>query len=61
MFGAKVYADCIAETLSSDNVLPRGTYVKFDVESYLGETLMGDTMDMPDEIDVEENTQESRA
>jgi hypothetical protein len=57
MFGAKVYADCIAETLSSDNVLPRGTYVKFDVESYLGETLMGDT----NEIYVEENTQESRA
>jgi hypothetical protein len=57
MFGAKIYADCIAETLSSDNVLPRGTYVKFDVDDYLGETLM------PEETDVmyEENTQESRA
>lgn len=57
MFGAKIYADCIAETLSSDNVLPRGTYVKFSVSDYLGETLM------PEETDVmyEENTQESRA
>lgn len=37
-FGARAYADCIASTLSQNNILPNGTYVDFDVESYL----MGD-------------------
>jgi hypothetical protein len=37
-FGARAYADCIASTLSQNNVLPAGTYVEFDVEGYL----MGD-------------------
>jgi hypothetical protein len=34
-FGVKPYIDCIQETLSANNVLPRGTIVKFDIESYL--------------------------
>ena len=34
-FGAKPYAECIASTLSMNNVLPNGTYVEFDSESYL--------------------------
>jgi hypothetical protein len=34
-FGVKPYIDCIQETLSADNVLPRGTGVMFDIESYL--------------------------
>ena len=38
IFGVKPYADCIAGTLSQNNVLPNGTYVEFDVEGYL----MGD-------------------
>ena len=37
-FGARSYADCIAGTLSQNNILPNGTYVEFDVEGYL----MGD-------------------
>ena len=37
-FGARAYADCIAGTLSQNNVLPNGTAVEFDVEGYL----MGD-------------------
>jgi hypothetical protein len=41
LFGAKAFIDCIAETLSSDNVLPHGTYVKFDVEEYLSESYLG--------------------
>lgn len=57
VFGAKIYADCIAETLSGDNVLPRGTYVKFDVDDYLGEMLLPEETDLT----IEENTQESRA
>jgi phage portal protein BeeE len=40
MFGAKLFMDCIAETLSADNVLPRGTYVKFDIEDYLSENYL---------------------
>jgi hypothetical protein len=31
----KPYIDCIQETLSANNVLPRGTVVRFDIESYL--------------------------
>jgi hypothetical protein len=40
MFGAKLFMDCIAETLSADNVLPRGTYVKFSIEDYLSENYL---------------------
>jgi hypothetical protein len=36
-FGVKPYIDCIQETLSANNVLPRGTVVRFDIESYLQE------------------------
>jgi hypothetical protein len=43
LFGAKAFIDCISETLSSDNVLPHGTYVKFDVEEYLSESYLGDS------------------
>lgn len=35
LFAAKLYMDCIAETLSGNNVLPQGTYVRFDTEEYL--------------------------
>jgi len=42
-FGVRAYADCIAGTLSQNNVLPNGTYVLFDVEDYLkGEYSMSD-------------------
>jgi hypothetical protein len=34
-FGVRAYADCIAGTLSQNNILPNGTYVEFDVEQYL--------------------------
>jgi len=39
-FGVKPYAECIAGTLSLDNVLPRGTFVRFSSDDYL----MGDTL-----------------
>ena len=42
-FGVRAYADCIAGTLSQNNVLPSGTYCEFDVQQYLsGEYSMGD-------------------
>ena len=56
-FGVKLYADAIAETLSMNNVLPNGTFVAFDYESYLEENYLADKMESP----VEENTQEEIA
>jgi phage portal protein BeeE len=56
MFGTKIYAECIAGTLSSDQILPRGTYVKFDTEAFLGDNDLPESPDMP-----EENTQEDLA
>jgi phage portal protein BeeE len=58
IFGVKPYADCIAATLSMNNVLPRGTYCKFDTDSYLEENYVADKM--PD-TEPQENTQESLA
>jgi hypothetical protein len=50
MFGAKLFMDCISETLSADNVLPRGTYVKFDIDDYLSENYL-----MNDDTQIEVN------
>jgi len=57
IFGVKPYADCIASTLSMNNVLPRGTYVKFDTDDYLIENYAADTMSNT----IQENTQENLA
>lgn len=59
IFGVKSYAECIANTLSMDNVLPRGTFVKFDADEYLEENYLADKMDEPGT--PEENTQEGLA
>jgi hypothetical protein len=47
-------AKCIASTLSSDNVLPRGTFVRFDTSDYLSEAYLGG--DMPHMTDMPEDT-----
>lgn len=57
IFGVKPYAECIAQTLSMNNVLPRGTYVKFDAASYLAENYAADYNDR----EPQENTQEALA
>ena len=50
-FGVRAYADCIAGTLSQNNILPNGTYVEFDVKQYLtGEYSMGEDRDTQTEI-----------
>jgi len=36
LFGARIYLDVIEQTLSADNVLPRGRYVEFNMEDYEG-------------------------
>ncbi len=59
LFGTKTYAECIASTLSSNSVLPNGTYVEFDFDEYLGELEEANTNR---NVDVEEvETGESRA
>jgi hypothetical protein len=59
-FGTKAYAEVIASTLSADNILPRGTYVEFDVDDYIGE-FHENSMSQEDSELPEENTQESLA
>ena len=59
-FGVKMYADAIAETLSMNNVLPNGTFVAFDYESYLEENYLADTMENTQTV-IEENPQEEIA
>jgi hypothetical protein len=56
IFGVKMYAEAIAQTLSLNNVLPNGTYVEFDTEGYLAENYAADQADEP-----QENTQEQLA
>jgi len=52
-FGVKAYAECIASTLSMNNVLPNGSYVEFDVEKYLsGEYAMGDMRETQTETEI---------
>ena len=51
VFGARPYMQCIQETLSMNNVLPNGTYVRFDIDDYLAEAIgeeEGDISEMPD-------------
>ena len=48
LFGARLYLECIAQTLSMNNVLPRGTFVEFDIDDYLAEVIaMPDDDNMP--------------
>jgi phage portal protein BeeE len=50
-FGVRAYADCIAGTLSQNNILPNGSFVEFDVKQYLtGEYSMGEDRDTQTEI-----------
>ena len=37
LFGARIYLDVIEQTLSMDNILPRGRYVEFNMEDYASE------------------------
>ena len=53
LFGARPYIDCIQETLSMDNVLPRGRFVEFDVDRWLD---AGDVTEQLVEPSVTENT-----
>ena len=57
LFGARQYLDCVSQTLSMNNVLPRGTFVRFDIDSYLEgmvEESMPETPSSPTQPDTEE-------
>lgn len=55
LFGAKPFLDCIEQTLSMDNVLPRNRYVEWNIEEYLGSN------DMSNDIATEPAAQEQNA
>jgi phage portal protein BeeE len=70
-FGARQYMNCIAQTLSFNNVTPKGTFIDWDIDDYILGS-MPDADNMPDmETPAEampetptppaENTQESLA
>jgi phage portal protein BeeE len=64
LYGTKGYAEVIASTLSSNNILPNGTYVCFDTDEYLGEMEVADTsmnVDVNNPQMPSENTQEEMA
>jgi hypothetical protein len=53
LFAAKNFIQCWNETMSADNVLPRGTFVRLDVDSYLEELKVGEaTMEIRDDIET---------
>jgi len=52
-FGVRAYADCIASTLSQNNVLPNGSNVEFDVKQYLtGEYAIDEMRETQTETEV---------
>ena len=45
LFGAKPFIDCIEQTLSMNNVTPRGRYIYLDIDAYLEEADMSSESD----------------
>ena len=68
IFGARLYMECVSQTLSMNNVLPRGTYVRFEIEKYLAgmieDEYIQETGTQQQQVaneSMEENTQEENA
>jgi hypothetical protein len=62
VFGMAPLISCIEETLSSDNVLPHNTGVRFNIDDYLSTVYGNEIIEpIPGAPAVEENTQERRA
>lgn len=66
LFGAKPYIDAIEQTLSMNQILPRGRYVSFDVAAYLREAALTEPeimveprVEVDDEDDMEDDTEET--
>lgn len=56
LFAARLYMDCIAQTLSMNNVLPVGTYCRFDIDDYLSEIIETEEKTNPEEVPSTMNT-----
>ena len=54
-FGTKVYAEIIAGTLSSNQILPQGTNVEFDFEVFLGESELAPGFDREAQTEIVED------
>lgn len=52
LFAARAYMDCIAQTLSMNNVLPIGTKVEFDIDDYLSEVIGAEEDDTAEMMDT---------
>lgn len=52
LFAARAYMDCIAQTLSMNNVLPVGTKVEFDIDDYLSEVIGAEADDLGEMMDA---------
>jgi hypothetical protein len=52
LFGAKPYIQCIEQTLSLPQVLPRGRHVEFDVDTYLQSWNVPEAETVTEEVDV---------
>ena len=52
LFGARAYMDCIAQTLSMNNILPVGTCVEFDIDDYLAEVIGAEDNDLAEMMDT---------
>jgi hypothetical protein len=48
---AKQYIECISQTLSMDNVLPRGRFCRLDVSEYLDDSMEENSIDLPDPME----------
>jgi hypothetical protein len=48
---AKQYIECISQTLSMDNVLPRGRFCRLDVSEYLDDSMDDNSIDLPDPME----------
>jgi hypothetical protein len=46
-FAAKNVAECISQTLSMNQILPNGTFVKFDISDFVDGDIMPERSDMP--------------
>ncbi len=56
LFGARLYLDVIEQTLSNDNIIPRGRYVEFDIDDYLEENDMSSVPSEPSARDREDSS-----
>ena len=57
----KQYLDCIQETLSSNDILPAGRFIEFDVHDYLGAYDMGENgVEVEDSAEVRVTEETSR-